>query len=108
MMPTPQGGEVIYDTGAVQRRPTSRMTPTPITPANPTRGTATRVKPTQASAPRPRYNTINNTARQQVQRRIRPASHETTSNSPQVEEEYYVEPQANAAPTGRPCTTCRR
>lgn len=109
MVPTPQGGDVIYETGAVQRRTPSRMTPTPITPANPTRATATRVKPSQAAAPRPRYNTATTMARQPVQqqRRVRPASHESTSNS-SWEAETIVEPQANAAPAGKPCTTCRR
>lgn len=97
------------------RQPMPRkMAPTPIAPAGPPRATATRVRPSQASAPRTRYNSSTNTARQPVQRRIRPASHETTqanrgetSNTPWMEDER-VEAQAHAAPVGKPCTTCRR
>jgi len=108
MVPTPAGGDVMYEAGPVRTRVTpSRATPTPIGPSNPPRATATRVRPSQAAAPRVRYNSSTNTARQPAQRRIRPASHETTSNSPYVEEEI-VEPQAHAAPAGKPCTTCRR
>ena len=119
MMPAAEG-DVIYETGAM--RP--RLSPTPMTPtpaAGPTRATATRPKasqafaprmrPTQASAPRVRYNGTTTTARQQDQRRVRPASHVTSANTTTSNsswEEAQAVQQATTAPAERPCTSCRR
>ena len=122
MMPGAEG-DVIYETGAM--RP--RMSPTPITPvpaAGPTRATATRPRPSQASAPRMRptqpiqasaprvrYNGTTTTARQQDQRRVRPASHVTAANTTTSNtswEESQAVRQATTAPAERPCTSCRR
>jgi hypothetical protein len=106
LTPTPQG-EVIYEGQVRPGTRSTRATPTPIAPPPQARTTAGRPRPSQASMPRVRYNASTSTARQPQQRRIRPATH-TIPTDGSWEEAEEIEPRVSAAPSGKPCTTCRR